>query len=240
MAKIDVKYEKVGRVKLRATTTAKLAYTINNYGYDWTHSSAAWYRRSILKRLRKQQKDCCCYCRRAINYNKGAYELDHIIDKGSLKKKYGRFCFELRNLALACKDCNNNKGVKSVLFKSLGPEAPYPVDKTAFNWVHPHLHEYSAHISIHTGWVYEAVDSCPLGLQVIQNCKLDELNAKELMNRRVHVMGAATFREAILRVSSYETEAGLDSLCREFGSRLAKKWKRGEAEIDGAIRALVA
>ncbi|WP_285309520.1 HNH endonuclease [Stenotrophomonas maltophilia] len=239
MAQINAEYERIGRVNLRASTQLKLAHTIRNYGYDWSHSSAEWYRKSIVKRLRKQQKDRCCYCRRVILYNKGAYEVDHIIDKGSHKKKYGRFCFELQNLALACKDCNNNKGIKSVLFNALPANAAYPTNQAAFNWVHPHLHDYSAHITIHTGWIYEARAGSQLGLKVISNCKLDDLQEKEVKNRRAHVMAASSYNEALHRVAGFATEAGLEALCKEFGARLSRKWNTGNAMIEDAIRALV-
>lgn len=239
MAIIDAEYEKIGRVRLRTSTLTKLSHTVNKYGYDWAHYSADWYRKSIVKRLRKQQRNRCCYCRRSISYNKGAYEVDHIIDKGSDKKKYSRFCFELRNLALACKDCNNNKGTKSVLFKALSAKAAYPTHHSAFYWVHPHLHDYSAHISIHTGWIYEANAACPLGLKVITNCKLANLQDKEVRNRRAHVMAAASLKEALYRVAGFETEAGLEALCIEFGTSLAKKWKEGNATIEEAIKAIV-
>jgi uncharacterized protein (TIGR02646 family) len=239
MATIDVEYENIGRVRLQSKTIAKIAYTINTYGYEWTHSSADWYRKLVLIKLRRQQKNRCCYCRRTINYNKGAYELDHIIDKGSKGGRYGRFCFDLRNLALACKDCNNNKGTKAVLFKDLSINAPYPTDKAVFNWVHPHLHDYSEHISIHTGWIYEAKSGNSMGLQVITHCKLDQLSAKEAKNRRAHVMGAASVKEALSRVAGYKTEAGLDTLCKQFGKSLGSRWKKGDAEIEAAIRGLV-
>lgn len=236
MPGLNVVFEKIGRVWLRSSTVLKLTHTTRNYGYDWTHSSAKWYRHATLKKLRKQQQNRCCYCRRVINYNKGAYELDHIIDKGSSKRKYARFCFELRNLALACKDCNNNKGTKAVLFKDLKARAPYPMDKDLYNWVHPHLHNYSDHITIHAGWIYEARGANPIGLQVIRNCHLDLLSAKEAKNRHAHVMGAASLDEALHRVAGFRTEAGLDRLCKEFGESLSKRWKRGGAEIEAAIR----
>jgi len=231
MAQIDPVFQKIRSVNPRKKTTEKINKTIQVHGYDWGHSSADWYRKSVTKRLRKQQQGRCCYCRRTINFNKGAYEVDHIIDKGSRKKMYSRFCFEFMNLALACKDCNNNKGTKSVLVADLAAADIYPSSGAAFNWVHPHFHRYSDHILIHHGWIYEAVDGSAEGLKVIEDCELYLLSNKEVRNRELFVRAAASLNESLLRAAGFKSEAGLQNICKEFGALLAKKWNRGEAEI---------
>jgi hypothetical protein len=237
MAVLPVHFERVERFWLAPVYKSKIAAGIALYGYAWTHSNFDWLKVLLNERLRGRQSDRCCYCRRALVFDKGHVELDHIIDKGSQNGMYARFTFEARNLALACKDCNNNKGTKPVLANPLAPNSPYPQHPRAFLWVHPHLHEYSDHITIHQGWVYEAQNASLDGLAVIRKCNLDKLRSKERENRRVLVDGAANLKDAVARAVGMVGDVGLDNLCKELGSHLSKKWKSAScAEVQQAIR----
>lgn len=173
-------------------------------------------------------------------FDKGHVELDHIVDKGSNKKVYARFTFEILNLALACKDCNNNKGTKQVLATPLPAGAVYPKNASAFLWVHPHIHDFSEHIVIHQGWVYEANGGSPEGLAVINKCMLDRLAEKERANRRVIVGGAVDLKDAVSKAVAMASEVELDVLCQELGTTLAKKWNSTPSQVEGAIRSLQA
>lgn len=237
MALLPVHYEKVRRYSLTTTQQAKLQGGVALYGYEWTHSNFDWFKDFLKARLRTRQRDRCCYCRRRLLFDKGLVEIEHVIDKGAKISKYSRFTFEVGNLALACKDCNNNKGKKKVLAKDLQAADPYPVKASEFLWVHPYLHNYSEHIYIHQSWVYEAKNASPEGLKVIQHCMLDKLRDKERSNRRVIVSGAADYRQAILQAAAFAGEVGLDNICKELGARLSTKWKAGNsAEVEQAIR----
>lgn len=237
MALLPAHYQRISRNYLSAAQRKKIADGVALYGYDWSHSNFDWYKEFLKKRLRARQSNRCCYCRRVLLFNRGLVEIEHIIDKGSKTSRYSRFTFEPKNLALSCKDCNNNKGRKPVLKTPLGNAAPYPKQIGAYIWVHPHMHNYSDHILIHTGWIYEARNGSPEGLKLIQNCMLHKLQGKERSNRMVMVEGAATFGQAILQAAAYVDEAGLDNICREFGARLSGRWKgKSAAEVSQAIR----
>lgn len=236
MAELSVHYERIERIWITSGTKTKLDACIVAHGYDWTHASFAWFKKLLHKRLRLRQKDRCCYCRRPLVFDKGRLEIEHIVDKGSNKGTYKRFTFELRNLALACKDCNNAKGTKRVLVAALPPAAPYPGRADEFIWVHPHFHRYSEHLIIHQGWIYEARNGSKEGLAVIVKCFLAELPAKERANRRVLVSGASDLNDAVAKAIGMAGEAGLDALCHELGAGLADKWNSTPAKVEAAIR----
>ncbi|GER20087.1 HNH endonuclease [Variovorax boronicumulans] len=236
MAELPIYYERIERVWLQKASKVRLEGSIASHGYDWNHSSFKWLKVTLKNRLRKRQQDRCCYCRRALLFNKGLVEIEHILDKG--RGKYERFTFELRNLALSCKDCNNAKGTKSVLAGALSNVDPYPENASAFLWVHPHIHQYSEHIIIHQGWVYEAKNRSKEGLAVIEKCFLKDLRSKERKNREVLVGGALDMKDAVLRAASMATDVGVDKLCRELGRGLAKRWNSTPAKVEAAIKSV--
>jgi len=236
MTELNIRYERIDRLWLNETNRQRLADCITSRGFNWEHGDFAWFKEILKARLRLRQKDRCCYCRRALRYDKGVVEIEHIVDKGSNKGEYKRFMFEIGNLALSCKDCNNAKGVKKVLASTLTKAAPYPKRAADFTWVHPHLHKYSEHLIIHQGWVYEARGGSKEGLAVIKNCFLADLALKERKNREVLVGGASELTEAIGHAVAVVGDVGIDELCRELGEALAKKWRSTPAKVEAAIR----
>ncbi|MBT0622535.1 HNH endonuclease [Pseudomonas fluorescens] len=235
MALIPIHFERIERFWFVPFQRARISKGVNS-GYEWPHSNFDWLKDNLNKRLRKRQLDRCCYCRRALKYDRGLVELDHIIDKGA-QKGIPRFTFEAKNLALSCKDCNNNKGTKSVLARPLLANTPYPTQQNAYVWVHPHFHKYSEHILIHQGWVYEAHNGSPNGLAVITKCMLNKLAKKETLNRQVIVDGATDLNDAIARALGLVSEVGLDKLCHELGGYLSEKWKTATpTQIQNEIR----
>jgi 5-methylcytosine-specific restriction endonuclease McrA len=238
MPELDTHYERIDRIWLNETNRLRLADCIKNRGFNWVHGDFDWFKVILKKRLRQRQQHRCCYCRRVLRYDKGVVEIEHIVDKGSNNGEYKRFTFEIKNLALSCKDCNNAKGIKKVLVSPLKKAAPYPKRAADFTWVHPHFHKYSEHIIIHQGWVYEARDGSKEGLAVIKNCFLDDLAKKELQNRKLTVDGATDLKDAICRAIGVVGDVGLDALCQEVGKTLAKKWNSTHKEIEENIRAV--
>lgn len=236
MGLLPIHFDRIERFWLLPAQKTQIGSGIALYGYNWTHSNFDWLKTNLNERLRKRQKDRCCYCRRPLRHDRGLVELDHIIDKGA-QSGIPRFTFEVKNLALACKDCNNNKGTKSVVSTPIQSNSPLPVRPSAYTWVHPHIHKYSEHILIHQGWVYEAKNSSPNGLAVITKCMLHKLAEKEAKNRQVIVGGAADLNDAVARAIGLVGEVGIDALCQELGSFLATQWKTATpVQIQDAIR----
>lgn len=238
MVTLDPKFEKIARIQLSQIDRTRLADSIRRYGNNWEHSSFDWFKRRLHKSLRHQQKDLCCYCRRPLRFDKGPVEIEHIIDKGSNNAEYGAYTFVIKNLALSCKDCNNNKGVKAVLRTSIPQPAAYPRTAQQFLWVHPHMHRYSDHLTIHQGWVYEANNQSLEGQAVITKCKLALLENKERKNRQVTVSTAQSLEHAISVAVSHIPHVGLDRLCVELAPFLSQLWRsHSSIEIEAAIRA---
>lgn len=236
MTELNIHYERINPLWLKTANQQRLAESITSRGYNWNHGDFQWFKDILKERLRARQKDRCCYCRRLLRYDKGVVEIEHIVDKGSSKGKYKRFTFEIKNLALSCKDCNNAKGVKNVLASPLTKTAPYPTRAADYVWVHPHFHKYSEHIIIHAAWVYEALGGSKEGLAVIQKCFLDKLALKERENRKLIVNSAVDLRDAIRLALGVVGDVGLDTLCRELGTALAKKWNSTPDKVEEAIR----
>lgn len=228
-------FDRIKTPKITAAEKLRLATSIAAVGSKWGSSAFGWYKIWLIRELRALQKDKCCYCRRVILFNKGAREIEHIVDKG----KQPDYMFDASNLALACKDCNNNKGVKSVFdpaFK-LVKGAPYPKNESSYLWVHPHVHKYSAHIIIHQGWVYEAKNMSPQGGAVITKCKLNDLEALESKNRVAFICAAQTLESAVARASGLVDETGLDRICFEVAPALSALWAgKSSKTIADAIR----
>jgi hypothetical protein len=232
---IEIKYDRIKPFYLNKKQKLKLQLGISKYGFDWTHSNFDWYKKFVKRRLRNSQQDLCCYCRRLLKHDKGPVEIEHVINK-SKSGRYDYFTFEIKNLALSCKDCNNGKGVKSVLMTAW-PGSNYPKNGDAFKWVHPYFHKYSDHIIIHHSWVYEANGGSENGFAVIEKCELKDLEGKEKKNRIAIVGRAKNFEDALKRVLSFSSEVTLDRLCREL-SPLLVVLMEGKADLNRVEEAI--
>lgn len=237
MATLDPKFEKISRIQLSKVDRTRLATSIIEHGNNWDHGTFKWFKERLNEVLRRRQNDLCCYCRRPLRYDKGPVEIEHIIDKGSNSGEYSAYTFTIKNLALSCKDCNNNKGVKSVLRSPISQPAAYPRKAKHFLWVHPHFHLYSDHLTIHEGWIYEANNQSQEGQAVIRACKLDLLKDKERKNRKISVSTAQSLEQAIKAAIANIPNVGIDQLCKELAPLLSQLWKtHSRAEMETAIR----
>ncbi|WP_454872474.1 HNH endonuclease [Paraburkholderia xenovorans] len=238
MATLKPKFEKIDEIVLTPTQQAKLKDGIAKYGYNWEHSNFSWFKTLLNTELRRKQHDRCCYCRRPLLFKKGLVDIEHIVDKGSDNGKYAAHMFTVRNLALSCRDCNNNKGTKPVLRDSRTPIVMYPRSSTRFTWVHPYLHNYSDHLTIHRGWVYEAKAQSPEGAAVIEKCMLFKLEGKERASRQILVSAADSCEDAIVTAVGLVPEVGVDRLCVELAPHLHSMYKNKDPKkITDAIRA---
>ena len=238
MATLKPKFEKIDEIILTREQRVRLKNGISLYGYNWEHSNFNWFKKYLNKELRRRQCDRCCYCRRPLLFKKGVVDIEHIIVKGSEKGKYAAHMFTVRNLALSCRDCNNNKGTKQVLRNSMLPVVVYPRSGARFTWVHPYLHNYSDHLTIHQGWVYEAKGQSPDGAAVIEKCMLFKLEDKERASRQVLVSAADTCEDAIVTAVGLVPEVGVDRLCIELAPHIHSMYKdKDPKKIEEAIHA---
>ena len=149
----------------KLTNQEKALLKKNNH--DWDDSKFDELKKNIRDYARIQQGNRCCYCKSVLPFDKGTTDIEHILPK----KKYPNFVYEPKNLALACKTCNTNKGEKEVLNKT--DIKRYPSTSTNVKIIHHHYDKYEDHIDIIGDCVYYPISS--KGQETSTICKLWEL-----------------------------------------------------------------
>jgi uncharacterized protein (TIGR02646 family) len=171
------------------------AHALIGAAWDSEIAVVKHFKAYLKPELRKLQLARCCFCRRLL-YDDYAAHLEHFIDKA----QYGVFTFEIKNLALSCGTCNGKKNgffrklstrLKQsaklsgkaftsrcpVLTTELLAGMPFPNTEDAFRWVNPHIDEYSKHIQLTRGWVFQA--KTRKGSRTIRGVKLNEIASIE-------------------------------------------------------------
>lgn len=141
---------------------------------DWTKSIFSSIKNNIIKYLRIQQGNTCCYCKYQLGFDIKEVDIEHIVPKGGRKGEYEKFTFEKNNLALSCPACNTKKSTKDVLNNKV---LSYPTDGKDFIIVHAHLDNYSEHITIYDKCVFSA--KTEKGKETIICCDLLRLTIVE-------------------------------------------------------------
>ena len=108
----------------------------------WNSVEIEAIRKEIKQHYKDEQKYICSYCRQQIKVEHSMiWDIEHIVAKSS----HPQFMFEPKNLCLACKDCNVNKGAQNVLKKEKTNK--YPTGSEEFYIIHPHFDRYTDHIT---------------------------------------------------------------------------------------------
>lgn len=145
---------------------------------NWGDDDLQDLRSKVRNHYRNAQRLTCVYCQERIGVRAAhAAPIEHIVPKS----QYLAFVFEPKNLCVICPDCNEYKGKNEVMYEPVikGPRrVRYPTVSSAFQIVHPHYDDYSAHI-MKANRVY--IDRTPKGHYTIGVCKL---------NRFFHYFGA--------------------------------------------------
>ncbi|MCL0006005.1 HNH endonuclease [Providencia rettgeri] len=107
----------------------------------WEDDSVTDIKLRLKKHYIMEQKQKCAYCKVELHTNHGmVWDTEHIIDKDS----FPQWTFEPLNLCVSCKDCNQAKGIKTVL-KS-GFYKKFPSKDANYCIVHAHFDNYVDHI----------------------------------------------------------------------------------------------
>lgn len=133
---------------------------------DWDKSCFDAIKAAIKDDLRPKQSNKCCYCKWELGFDIKQVDVEHVVPKS----EYEKFTFRNNNLALSCPGCNTNKSSQTVLKKTI---TNYPRTGVNITIVHPYFDNYSEHIEIHNGAIYEGVSS--KGCETIKLCKLYRL-----------------------------------------------------------------
>jgi 5-methylcytosine-specific restriction endonuclease McrA len=184
-------------------------------GRAWSSSANDAAKTQLKGELFVNQKFECAYCRRKIKDEPGHVEIDHILPKGQFgdttKRQsnlatdrhcthgYPQFSYHPRNLILTCKRCNNKKGTYDSRSNRSDPStADYDMNANFYEWVHPHIDDYSDCIQLLKGLIYQPVNGSPKGNSVIVVCKLDEVSAVERTSREAIAKSASSYTSAIM------------------------------------------
>lgn len=174
---------------------------------DWSKSCFSEFKVNLKEHMRLVQHNRCCYCKKELFHDIGEVDIEHVLSKS----KYPTFTFHPLNLALSCRSCNTKKGSKNVLVKS--EISKYPVNSNAYSIVHPNIDNFSEHLSINEGYVFEALTS--KGSHTITVCELFRL--KEVMKRN----NDRKNRELEYTQKNFEKAITDNSLIRELMARVA-------------------
>lgn len=192
MAQINICFERVN-----PTPGYPDGYNASSYtGVKWESQSKAVieFKKGVKDALRIAQVGRCCYCRRPLGDIQDTH-LEHFIEKSAFSK----FTFEPQNLALSCSTCNSQKSavfrkISSRLSKSISLIAGRKVEikrcpvlnryncrnisnTSEYRWPHPHLDDFSEHISIRKNWVF--TPKTAKGKRCIRSLKLNALYSLE-------------------------------------------------------------
>ncbi|MEQ8237932.1 MAG: HNH endonuclease [Cyclobacteriaceae bacterium] len=137
---------------------------------DWDKNVFSTLKGNIRDALRPEQGNKCCYCKKVLGHDIKEVDIEHIISKAT----YPKFTFESKNLALSCPACNTIKGDKPVLSKKI---VRHPSHSKNHTIVHAHYDDYSLHIKIHDGCVFEPLTK--KGSHTITTCELFRLKLVE-------------------------------------------------------------
>lgn len=104
---------------------------------DSTQKHHQYWKTLIRDRVKRGQEPRCCYCKRWLLNNAYASPIEHVLPSS----KYPSHALRLRNLALACHDCNYLKADDD-WSEALGS---HPSSKE-LGFFHPSYHAYDSHI----------------------------------------------------------------------------------------------
>ena len=168
-------------------------------------------------RLFELQNWRCVYCQsKILGDENGFRELDHILPKGRSPRckntkarsddienrrhtlGYPRFTFEPKNLVIACKECNVQKGSYDPLRHRGHKPGKYPKSAEML-WLYPHEDTYSEHIKLDLAtWTYTKITD--KGERVIVELKFDQediLEQKYKLRMRALAAQASDFVDVV-------------------------------------------
>lgn len=196
---------------------------------DWGSSACDGAKNALKSILLDSQRAQCAYCRRRIKAEVGHVEIDHILPKsakGDIARGasnsesdrhctpgYPQFTFEVRNLILTCKRCNNKKGsYDSRRDRSIPALPAYELDSNCYIWVHPYIDRYSDHILLHKGLIYIPRNISDKGDALIRTCKLDSIAAVEVLARDLVTRSSRDYIDAIMKLLGEVDKIGWEVL----------------------------
>lgn len=121
----------------------------------------------------------CCFCGIELQLHDATKDLEHLISKSGKVNNV----FELKNIAISCKDCNIPKGKLKVTIDSINEESdPIGLYSGDYIIVHPHYDEWQEHFYIdnfgRVSPINPSIDS--KAFNTINICNIHKKNAMRL------------------------------------------------------------
>lgn len=131
---------------------------------SWSEGRLDALKSHIKQHYIREQKYRCCYCQQPLYAHHGrVWDIEHVISRAVRDD----FMFVPRNLAIACVECNQAKGAKSV---SNPQRMSFPDRAQLYQIVHPHFHNWEEHIELEGEGTYHALSK--EGKFTIYHCDL--------------------------------------------------------------------
>ncbi|MFC0388296.1 HNH endonuclease [Muricoccus vinaceus] len=142
----------------------------------WEKDDVAPIRQTIKQHYIAKQEYRCCYCQQQILSAHGkVWDVEHVIPRSET----ARFMFEPQNLAVACLECNGQKGSTRVTKRAY---LRLPKSSQAYEIVHPHFDNYDDHIQVEGRSTYRGLTA--KGAFTIYHCDLFRFWVKEAQIRK--------------------------------------------------------
>jgi hypothetical protein len=106
--------------------------------------------RLIKAELWMQSKKRCTYCHWFCN-RKGQFQIDHFVLK-SHQEGLSKFTYEMKNLILVCKACNDRKGTSKTYDEGVPDLVTLQYVSLPFQVFHPYFHDPAEHFDISDDW----------------------------------------------------------------------------------------
>lgn len=195
----------------------------------WDSEEVAALKKEIKDYYKKKQNYTCSYCNQRIKVRHNAsWDTEHVVPR----KTHPQFMFEPKNLCIACKDCNTEKGDVNVLKNK--SRKTYPEKSSDFLIIHPHFDKYRDHIWILLENIYIA--KTKKGRYTIEKCgllrfTLEKLNWAGILARKPELI--EIYSEAYKAADEAEQDYLVLQMCAIAGIRvevsLQQKLKRSAA-----------
>jgi len=138
----------------------------------WRRDEVTPTRKEIKSHYIGEQLHLCCYCGLPDPSTHGLdWDVEHIVPQA----KHPEFMFTGVNLAVACRECNMNKGAKETLVDP--STSAYPSASDAFHVVHPHFDEWPEHILRDHLTFASFTDK---GAWTIKECNLNRFSGRQI------------------------------------------------------------
>ncbi|MNH75796.1 hypothetical protein D3C73_280480 [compost metagenome] len=151
--------------------------------------------------LEIEQGNRCCYCQRWLINIGHAKPIEHILPR----ETFSQYTFNFWNLAVACFDCNLEKGAKIWANPSKNGMRHYPAPSSFSEMYHPRFHKFDEHVRFLRIQTNEQSISVYTGITE-QGKKLCTDLLRHISSKEILINGNHHLKFSLDVISSYEVD----------------------------------